>query len=89
MPSGERFTSCKSCSDGQRVSKRRRKPMQTSRKVSRLENVISLIRHDAFCRQVYVQGSAKRWALGYVNSRPAPPARGSQEAGLTFILVAL
>ena len=28
-----------------------------------------------------IQGSAKRWALGCVNSRPA--ARGSQEAGFT------
>ena len=32
-------------------------------------------------KHVNIQGSAKRWALGWVNS--APMARGSQEAGFT------
>ena len=45
-----------------------------------------LIRMDHMevqCRitHTYVQGSAKRWALGCVNSPPA--ARESQEAGFT------
>ena len=37
---------------------------------------------DTPYENVLLQGSAKRWALGCVNS-PPPAARGSQEAGFT------